>query len=133
MIAKYRFKSEDLSFVLVNGDNMIISEERGIIPMYNAVTENRKLTKDASVADKVIGKAAALLAVYGKIKYIFTELITFKAIKICKKYGITIEYDKAVSAIQNRDKTGDCPMEKLSDGVADPEEMVKIVSGFIEK
>lgn len=130
-IAKYRFQNEDLSFVLVNEDNMIISEERGIIPMYKAVTESKKLTKGASVADKVVGKAAAMLAVYGKISYIFAELTTFSAIKICKKHGIEIEYDKSVKAIQNRDQTGDCPMEQLSERVSIPKEMVDKIAEFI--
>ncbi len=99
--------------------------------MFEAVTKSKKLTQGASVADKVIGKAAALLAVYGGIDFIYAELTTFKAIKICKKHGLTIEYDKAVPSIQNRDKTGDCPMEKLSEGVSQPGEMVKKVSDFI--
>lgn len=132
MIAKYRLNSEDLTYVLVNGDNMYVSDERGIAPMFKAVTENKSLTKGASVADKVIGKAAAMLAVYGKISYIFAELTTFSAIKICKKNGIEIEYSKSVKAIQNRDKTGDCPMEQLSEGVSVPKEMVDKVAEFLE-
>ena len=69
---------------------------------------------------------------YGKISYIFAELTTFAAIKICKKNGIEIEYDKSVEAIQNRDKTDNCPMEQLSEGVSQPKEMVDKVAAFLE-
>ena len=131
-IAKFRLTSEDLTYVLVNGDNMYVSDERGIAPMFKAVTENKALTKGASVADKVVGKAAALLAVHGKISCIFAELTTFSAIKICKKHGIEIEYDKSVKAIQNHDKTGDCPMEQLSEGISIPAEMIDKVAEFIK-
>ncbi len=131
--AKKQFLNEKLTFVLVNADKKLVSAERGIKPMYLGVTTNKGLSQGASVADKVIGKAAALLAVYGGITSVYTCLTTFSAIEVCKKHCIAIEYEKVVVSIKNRDKSDVCPMEKLSSGVTEPVEMLKRVSDFINK
>lgn len=53
------------------------------------------------MADIVIGKAAAMLLIYGKVHKIYTRLISEHAIAILDKYHITYEYDKKVPYIMN--------------------------------
>jgi len=131
MTAKNNFADGRCTFVMVNRGSILTSSERGIMPMFKAVTENIIETNGASVADKIIGKAAVLLAIYGGVKNIFASTTTFTAVDICKEYNIYIEYNNIVVAIKNRDQTGNCPMEKLSEGVTQPEEMVDKVSKFL--
>jgi hypothetical protein len=130
-IAKQKFTSSNYTFVLINRDKIITSKARGIKPIFEAVTNNKDITNGSALADKVIGKAAALLAVYGGVKNIYAQLTTYSAIEVCDKNNIYIEYNSVVSAIQNRDKTGICPMEKLSKDTIIPEEIVERVSQFL--
>jgi hypothetical protein len=129
--AKEKLIQENLSFVLINGESIYTSAEKGIKPMYVAVTIQDELSKGALVADRVIGKAAALLAAYGGIASIHALLTTHTAIKVCNHYNIAITYDKVVEAIQNRDKTGLCPMEQLASETNDPERIVEDVKTFL--
>jgi len=99
--------------------------------MYDAVTKYSQQAKESSVADKVIGKAAALLAVYGGIKHIYAELTTPEAIGVCKKFNLPISFKQQVEAIQNREKTGLCPMEQLARQTDVPEELLQKIARFL--
>lgn len=49
------------------------------------------------------------------------------AAELLAKQGITLEADKTVELILNRDRTGSCPMEKAVSGLDDPEKMLKAI------
>lgn len=128
---KQVFNERELSLVAVNADLVWSTSGRGIKPLFDFITQHPQMAQHASVADKVIGKAAALLAVYGGINAIFAELSTYQAQKICQENQIFFEAKQLVEAIENRDKTDLCPMEKLSEGVTVPKEMVEKVYHFL--
>ena len=68
----------DLKDVLLNENHTIViykndasvhtSNDRGVAPLMKLLKEDNTQLKDAMIADKVIGKAAALLMVYAKVK-----------------------------------------------------------------
>lgn len=132
-IAREKFRTGGFSFVLINNGEQITSKDRGIKPMFLALTKHPTKMKRAAIADKVIGKAAAMLASEGGVATIYAPLASKGAINICEKSGIEIIADNVVEAIQNREKTGLCPMEKLSEGVASNNEMLNKVSDFLIK
>jgi iron complex outermembrane receptor protein len=68
----------------------------------------------AVVFDKVIGRAAACLLAYGKVKKVMTPLASRGAVRLLKENKITIEYLEVVPNIKNKAGDGLCPMEKLS-------------------
>jgi hypothetical protein len=129
--ARELLEQENHTFVMVKGNTVHTSQLNGIKPMYDAVTKFSQQAKGSSVADKVIGKAAALLAVYGGVKSIYAELTTPGAISVCKKYNIPISFKQQVEAIQNREKTGLCPMEQLARQTDIPEELLQKVAHFL--
>lgn len=131
--AKELLEQENYTFVMVKEKTVHRSELKGIKPMYDAVTKYSQLAKGSSVADKVIGKAAALLAVYGGVKNIYAELTTPGAVTVCRAHNIPISFKHQVEAIQNRDKTGLCPMENLARQTNVPEELLKKVGDFLER
>lgn len=126
------FQDGEHSMVAVKNDKQWVTNGRGIRPLYQLVTGKPAFADGASIADKVIGKAAALLAVYGGIKAIYAELTTTTAHQVCERYGITLKYKKKVEAIENRDRTGLCPMEQLAKGETDPAKMLEKVKQFFE-
>ncbi len=105
-------KKENATLVAVNKDEIYISHERGVAPILNKIDENPQFFCGASVADKVIGKAAAMLLVKYGVKEIHATLVSERALDYLKGKPTKITYDTAVDHIINRDKTDMCPMEK---------------------
>ena len=131
--AKSLLKSTDSTLCVVSGDDVFTSQERGVKPLLFLLKEKKELLKGASVADKVIGKAAALLMVLGEIKEVHTLIISEPAIKVFEKYNIPCFYDKKVDRIVNRTGDGLCPMETLCLDVEKPKEAFEKITKFINK
>ncbi len=77
----------------------------------NILQNDENALKDASIADKVIGKLAASLLVVAGVKEIYTDVISEYAIPILEENKITYEFKTKVPYIINKNKTGMCPME----------------------
>ena len=101
---------------------------RGIKPLLNSVICAAPLLEKAVCADKVVGKAAALLFVYAKVSFVYAETISDPALKVFKFYKVPHETVKLVPYIQNREGTGQCPMEALCADTIDPEAALQRLS-----
>lgn len=73
--------------------------------------QDENLLKDAIIADKVIGKAAASILAVAGVKEIYADVISKFAIPVLEENSIKYEYNKKVEYIKNKDNTGMCPME----------------------
>ena len=120
--AKSILLSSASTIAVVSDGEVFTSQERGVKPLLFLLKEKKEFLKGASVADRVIGKAAALLMVLGEIKEVHTLIISEPAIKIFEKYNIPCFYDKKVTRIVNRTGDGLCPMETLCLDVENPQE-----------
>ena len=110
--AKKLLNNSNNTCVAVKGNQVYKSNLKGILPIITKLKENPLFFQEADVADLVIGKAAALLLIYGKVGSIYARLISEHAIKVLDKYQIPYEYEKKVPFIMNRNKSGMCPMEE---------------------
>ncbi len=130
--AKLSLLSSVSTIAVVSNGEVFTSQERGVKPLLHLLTEKKGFLKGASVADKVIGKAAALLMVLGEIKEVHTLIISEPAIKVFEKYNIACFYDKKVDRIVNRTGDGLCPMETLCLDVDEPKEAFQKITDFIK-
>lgn len=130
--AKSLLITTNSTIAVVSNGEVFTSQERGVKPLLHLLTEKKGLLKGASVADKVIGKAAALLMALGEIKEVHTLIISEPAIKIFEKYNIPCFYDKKVDRIINRTGDGLCPMETLCLDVDEPQEAFQKITDFIK-
>lgn len=105
-----------------NDASVFVSNDRGVAPLMKLLKDNKLQLKDSIIADKVIGKAAALLMAYARVKEVYSPIISKPAIKVFERYNIKISYDKIVERIINRKGDGLCPMETLCLGIEKPEE-----------
>ena len=126
--AKSLLKSTDSTLCVVSGEDIFTSQERGIKPLLHLLTEKKGFLKNASVADKVIGKAAALLMTLGEIKEVHTLIISEPAIQVFENHKIKYLYDNKVGRIVNRTGDGLCPMESLCLDIDDPQEAFKKIT-----
>ena len=102
---------DDKTCVLVKGDKILISNETGIKPMMKYISEGINLN-GFSVADKIVGKAAAMLFRKAGIKEVFAEVLSESALSFLNREKIKFTHDTLTEKIINRDKTGICPMEE---------------------
>lgn len=133
-IAKDYLLSNKMSMVIVkNGSIIVESKDRGIKPIFDVYTKSKEHLIGATVADKVIGKAAAMILLNGGIKSLYAELISESAINIFKTSGINVEYTKKVPLILNREGNDMCPIEKLSSNTVDVNKLISDIDKFINK
>lgn len=131
--AKEILIEEDLALVVVKNKEVIFkSKDKGIKPIYTLATEMKTEAYGASLADRVIGKGAALLCGYIGIKEVHTDLISEGGISTLEKYKIPYTMDKSCPYIKNRDKTDYCPIEKLSLTTEDPALLLQRIKEFFQ-
>ena len=117
---------KDLTLVAVRGDEVITSTESGIRPVLEWVREGRDLT-GFSVADKIVGKAPALLYAALGPTAVFSPVMSWTARAVLLCAGIATSYDQLVPHIQNHAKDGQCPMDAAVTDVFDPYEAVRVL------
>jgi len=132
--AKDILEKNKYTFVLMmDGKTIKTSHKKGIIPFMEMIRDNRELMRGAVIADKVIGKAAALLAVGYKVQQIYTEILSQQAKEVLDQYSVFYQYEKYVDYIQNRSKSGQCPMEKLTKDTNDPKTAYSLILKYYQE
>jgi hypothetical protein len=131
-LAKDNLSQGQYSCVVVR-DNEIIytSYDKGVKPLFQSLIKDQDSLREGYLADKVIGKAAALLALNGGIKAIYTEIISQSGLELLKNKGMEVQYDRLVPYIKNREGSDKCPMEKLVECIDEPEQGFEAIKGFI--
>ena len=131
-LAKRTLEEGGYTCVVADGEEIVFtSRERGIRPLVEYCRGAAAAHPGAALADKVIGRAAAMLCRLGSIGELYAGVLSQGALDELNKAGIRAGSETKVEAIRNRDNTGLCPMESLSRGVEDPEEMLRRAEEFL--
>ena len=112
--------------VLCKGDSIFTSTERGVKPLLNWL-DNGLAFKDFSAADKVVGKATALLYVLLGVKEVYAPVMSEGAVSVLTENGISVQYDTLAKSIINRAGTGICPMESAVMDISEPQDAVAAI------
>lgn len=107
--------------VFCRNSDAITDNRRGVRPLLDLLEQNRDLA-GYSVADKVVGKASALLYCRMRVARIYTPVVSQPAAEVLSRAGIELVYDNLVPAIRNRTNTGLCPMETAVWDISSPDE-----------
>lgn len=97
-----------------------ISREKGIRPLLLWLAEDGKALRGAVIADRIVGRAAAFLAVYGGVQGVYGEVMSEGAMSILEGAGIVYSNKTVTEKIINRKGDGPCPMEQAVAGITDP-------------
>lgn len=134
MLAKSTLFENEYSIVVVKENEIIYkSESKGLQSLISLYKNNEDTLENSSIADKVIGRAAALILVDANIKEVYADLISENAIDILDKSNIPYEYKTQVKEIRNRDNTGMCPMEELSLKCVSADELIEKIEEKFNK
>lgn len=132
-LAKKLLDNEKKALVIVKDGRVLYSSDgRGIKPIYTALKEFKVELKGASIADKVIGKAAAMICQDGQIKELSTKLISESAIDVLKNTSIIYDYEKSVPYIKNLDQSRMCPVETLSLKANNIDDLLEEICNFLK-
>jgi len=118
--------------VFCRGNALFTDDRRGIRPLLELIDRKIDL-QNFSVADKVVGKAAALLYCHVGICRVYAPIISRPALEILEQNGIFVQFEAAVPAIRNRDDTDLCPMEKAVWHITDPAQAVCAVRAALSE
>lgn len=130
--AKQRLTGEGYTCVICRGDDIHMSEKRGVAPLMELLDGGADI-RGYSAADKAVGKAAAMLFVLLGVSEIYAVIMSRSAKKILDEYGIKYSCGEEVEYIINRKKDGMCPMENAVMDIDDPAEAPTKIKETIEK
>jgi hypothetical protein len=125
-IAKSRLCGEDLTLAVVkNGKVLFETGSHRISGFLGAIEQLSARLDGAAVADRVAGKAVALLCVYAGIREVYAEVLSRKAKAVFEENGIPCEWTELVDNILDLNRSDVCPFEKAAADISDPERAYK--------
>ncbi len=120
-VAKERLLKGNLALVFVkNSISIYETNTGGLGGFLKAIKDLGKNLNKSSVADKVVGKAAALLCIYSQVKSIYAANLSESGFLTLKKQGIQFDYENLIPLVLNAKKTEQCPFERLVEDESDP-------------
>lgn len=131
-LAKQIYVSGTYTFVLVKHGQVIATGTRdGVGELLDAVTQLGDTLRGASLADKIVGKAVAMIAAYAGIVEIYTPLASETAQEILNQYNLRLYAERLVPLIRNKRNDGPCPMERLTLPLTEPGAAVAALKEFV--
>jgi hypothetical protein len=125
-IAKSKLYEEELTLTIVKkGEVIFETDSHRISGFLGAIEKFGAKLEGASVADRVAGKAIALLCVYAKIKEVYAEVLSKKAKTVFEENGVSYEWKALVDNVLDLNKSDVCPFEKAAAGISDPKDAYK--------
>ena len=109
-------KANNYAILASNG---YFSFDNGIKPVISKLNENVEYFKGLTVADKIIGKASAMLLCLSGVKEVYCVVLSKAGEQILQKYGVPYHYENMTKVIINRKGDDMCPMEKTVKDIDD--------------
>jgi len=132
-LARLRLKERGLTLVIVKKGRVIFeTKSQGVSGFLLAIEKFGKGLVASSVADKIVGAAAAMLCAYSDVSSVFAVTISEEGIKVLEGNDVFYQFENLVPNILNHDKTDVCPFEKLAAGSRDPKEAYVKLKSFAE-
>lgn len=107
--------------VLYKDGNVYGSRLRGVQPLLELL-DGEICLKGFAAADKVVGKATAMLYCLLEVEAVYGQVMSIAAARILQSQGIQAVWGTQVKAIRNRSGDGVCPMEAATRHTEDPQE-----------
>jgi hypothetical protein len=122
-IAKNQLYDKQLTLAIVkNGQVLFQTDSHRISGFIGAIDKFGAQLNGASVADRVAGKALALLCVYAGIREVYAEVLSRKAKAVFEENKVAVEWKQLVDNVLDLNKTDTCPFEKAAAGISDPKD-----------
>lgn len=107
--------------------------QRGVADLWTLCQGDEQFLNGAQIADKVVGKGAAALMIYGGVKAVYADVISHPALQLLEEHEVSVSYETTTARIMNRQQSGLCPVETLCAELQSIEEMYHAISNFINR
>lgn len=124
--AKQLLSRTESTCVLCRGDLVYQTTLRGVRPLLDWLDSGED-TCGFSAADKVVGKAAALVYCLLGVRRVHGNVMSSTAVRVLRQNGIEVYWDTLVESVRNRTNTGLCPMEVATRDIDDPEQALIVI------
>ena len=122
-IVKEHLLQNSLTLCIVREGKVVYKvAPHGISGFLNGLERFADKVEAAAVADKVVGRAIALLCVCARVKGVYASTLSRSTKRVFEEHSIHVEWDDLVETVLSTDKTETCPFEELAAGIADPVE-----------
>ena len=131
-LAKQKLHGDSLAFVIVKAGIVLCTGTRdGIGELIEAIDALGEQARGSALADKIVGKAVAMVVRTAQIRAVYSPLMSQAACDALTRDHMAFEYDQLVPFILNKRNDGPCPMERLTLPIDDPREAVAALRDFI--
>lgn len=131
-LAKRVFQDGHYTFVLVCAGQVIATGARdGIGELLEVVAQQGERARGAALADKIVGKAVAMVAAHAGIAQIYTPLASEAAEQTLRAFGVVLAAERRVPLIRNKRNDGLCPLEQLTLPLTKPADAVAALQEFV--
>lgn len=103
-----------------NKEEILRKQGKGVRPLFEVIDSSFDDLLGATVGDRMVGRASALLCIYSNVSSVFAYRATHEAVKLLEKHGIEVLVEETIERIAGRDGTG-CIFEKMLTGIDEPE------------
>jgi hypothetical protein len=132
-IAKHMLHKKELTLAIVkNGEVLFETRSHRISGFLGAIEQLGDDLEGTSLADRVVGKAIALLCVYTKTKEVYAEVLSKKAKTLFEQNGVHHEWKELVNNVLDLNKSGVCPFEKAAESISDPKDAYRTFKALQE-
>jgi len=134
-IAKHELLKKDLNLVIVKkGAAIFETKSPGISGLLEAIEKFDKEGLNGSfVADKVVGRAAALLCVYCEVSTVYAVVLSRGGKDVLENHGVAFEFEDLVPNVLNKQKTDVCPFEKAVANISKPEKAYEKLKSCVKE
>jgi putative heme degradation protein len=122
-LAKQRLIQKNLSLVIAKNSRVLFeTESHGISGLLKAIKQLQDNMAGSSVADRIVGQAAALLLVYSGVIAVFAVTASDGGIEVLKNNHVFHEFGRRVPRILDSKRVDVCPFERLVAKFSDPKQ-----------
>jgi hypothetical protein len=133
-IAKKQLHDKDLTLVIAkNGQVIFQTDSHRISGFIHAIDTLGTQLNGASVADRVAGKALALLCVYARVNEVYADVLSKKAQALFEENNVACHWKQLVDNVLDLTRTNMCPFEKAAEGINDPKDSYSKFKALLEK
>lgn len=123
--------SDKIRLAVGKGQKLFTSEKAGISPLIEVVDSGEYF--GCIAADRIVGKAAALLYARLGAREVYGEVMSVEGEKMLDRFNIPHSYKTLAEFIRNRSGDGICPMEQAVVDIDDPIEAVEAVKATLRR
>jgi hypothetical protein len=127
--ARALLETEQHAIVFVRGGLVLgVGDRRGVIDLLNLAETVGPDAAGAAVADRVVGRAAALVYCHLGVAAIYAQRLSEGGAAALEQGAVHAEWSERVEVILNRARDGICPFERAAATVDDPAEAIPVLA-----